>query len=170
MLGGLLATAGRFGPALISDSEAGGGGSNDTTAATTSTIGAPDENFAISEPRPDSIVTEDGFSVSGNSRLSVADSLWVVYRGITNSNPSFQPQEAPCSIATDGSFSCPQQYVGGSEEGGNRFELFFLVANQDAAQKFRDYAASDPAARGYPGLDSLPEGVRQVGSIIVERA
>jgi len=132
--------------------------------------GTPEVNLTIAEPRSEAIVPEDGFPVSGQSSLGVTDSLWVVYRGITNSNPSFQPSNAPCSIATNGSFSCPLQYVGGPEDSGNKFELFFLLADPIAAQVFRDYNASDPAARGYPGLDSLPAGVQQVGTVTVIRA
>jgi len=132
--------------------------------------GAPKISFTIAEPRPNAVVPENGFPVSGQSSLGVTDSLWVVYRGITNSNLSFQPAPAPCSIATDGSFSCPRQYVGGTDDSGEKFELFFLLTDPDAAQVFRDYEASDPAARGYPGLDSLPAGVRQVGTVTVIRA
>ena len=53
---------------------------------------------------------------------------------------------------------------------GGKFELFFLLADPSAAQVFSDYDASDPAARGYPGLDSLPAGVWQVGTVTVIRA
>jgi len=156
-----------------SGSPSGDGGTPGPSIGPTTDVvptGAPEGSLTIAEPRPNAIVPEDGFPVSGQSSLSVADSLWVVYRGITNSNPSFQPSDAPCSIATNGSFSCPRQYVGGPEDSGNKFELFFLLTGPTAAQVFTDYNASDPAARGYPGLDSLPEDVQQVGTVTVIRA
>ncbi|MGH3875056.1 MAG: hypothetical protein ACRDSR_26765 [Pseudonocardiaceae bacterium] len=174
VLGGALVLAGTFGPILVGGTAPANTNTPQATGPTTGapapTTGVPDTTFSIAEPRPDAVVTGSGFRVSGKSNLRVTDSLWVVYRGITNSNPSFQPQEAPCSISTDGSFSCPRQYVGGPKDGKNRFELFFLVADQDATQEFKDYAASDPEARGYPGLDALPAGVRQVGTVEVRRA
>jgi hypothetical protein len=180
VLGGLLAVIGTLGPAFAPMSQAG----NDRLSAAPSTTaassvsdeptaatptGAAEPKLTVLEPRPNAIISEDGFPVSGKSNLAVTDTLWVVYRGVTNSNPSFQPQSEPCSIAGDGSFTCPLEFVGGPEDSGNRFELFFLLADATAVQKFLDYEASNPAAQDYPGLDVLPSGVRQVGSVIVQR-
>jgi len=179
VLGGLLAVIGNFGPTFTStSSQPGNDGrppvssttaapSDEPTAATST--GTAEPKLTVLEPRPNAIISEDGFPVSGRSNLAVTDTLWVVYRGITNSNPSFQPHSEPCSIVGDGSFTCPLEFVGGSEDSGNRFELFFLLADATAVQAFLDYEASNPAAQNYPGLDVLPPGVRQVGSVIVQR-
>jgi hypothetical protein len=50
-----------------------------------------------------------------------------------------------------------------------RFEILFLRAGPAAVAEFETYAASDPPARGYPGLERLPDGVDVLGTVEVTR-
>jgi len=172
LIGAAFVVLGTFGPTILSSR------TQPTASPTASpqppppptTSVEPRTALTVSQPEPGSTVPENGFPVSGRSNLSPADSLWVVYRGITNNNPTFQPQAAPCSISAAGSFSCPTQFVGGPDDAGEDFELLFILADDAAADEFREYEASDPASRDYPGLDALPEGATQIGRVTVTRA
>lgn len=176
-LGAVLAALGTLGPALTGQQPEAGVPlvpvlSTTSSATPSATAQAQGVSLAISEPTPGMLVPEDGFPVSGTSNLQVTDRLWVVYRGINNPNPSFQPQSRACRIAVDGAFTCPPQYVGGPDDGGkgHKFELLFFLADSSASQVFVDYEASNPKARGYPGLAELPsEGLQYVGGVTVER-
>lgn len=181
VVGAAMAVAGTLGPTWVAQKGEESPGTStpqppppttSSSAAPSATTEAPSPSLTINEPLPEMLVPGDGFPVSGTSNLQVTDSLWVVYRGINNSNPSFQPQNRPCSIAVGGAFTCPPQYVGGPEDGGKglKFELLFLLADPSASKVFLDYEASNPAERGYPGLTVLPpEGLQQIGSVTVQR-
>lgn len=125
--------------------------------------------LTIVEPVSGATVTEDGFAISGTSELSATDSLWTAARGVGSTNASYQPSAQPCSIATDGRFECPTQFVGGPEDSGKAFEVLLLVADQPAIIIFQQYNDSDPASNGYPGLVQLPASAELAGSVTVRR-
>lgn len=143
------------------------------SSPTTSEIPKPTEDpttmVSIDQPAADALVTGNGFPVSGHSSLRPENVLWPMYRGISNGNSSFQPQNGPCPIAIDGSFTCPDMYVGGVSDACQTFELLIVLADKAAVAEFMAYEKSDPEKRGYPGLTSIPSGAKTVASTTVMR-
>jgi hypothetical protein len=86
------------------------------------------------------------------------------------------PQEAykyypqyPVDIKSDGSWKLPVQF-GGEEHVGYKFDIYAVLADDNAQKEFNKYIEESEKAKSWNGIRVLPEGTSIITKLTVIRA
>jgi hypothetical protein len=107
--------------------------------------------------------------VQGTYASDVTGKIWPVILAASKYHPQDVGGHAPPMnngklIATVHFGDCSQP----ARDTGKPFQLFIVIANQEANQAFEDYFTT-AQSRGFPGMVVLPDGVTVIGPISVTR-
>ncbi len=127
----------------------------------------PSPKVTITDPQTGAYNVGWRVTVRGTAEhIDPGATLWLVIRP---ENGKLYPQNTPPIVQQNDEWSgiC---LLGTDEESeiGNQFEIFVVIANESAEDRFEDYIARAQLS-GYTGYEQWPEGVTPLTSIIVTK-